>query len=164
MVFHDEPIQTVLVTTRGHSNILGRQVQKDNIITVDWHMPVSFRPAMYAISIGKDRFSLDLIRDSKCFVVNFIGGGMEAAALHCGRSSGLNTDKWKENDLIPVDAEKIDCPRVRSSIAYLECEVVQEVEAGDHILFIARILAGEKMGEGGRLFHLSGDKFITIGG
>lgn len=61
------PRQTVLVTCRD----------KDNIITLDWHTPLSFYPMMYAISVGKTRYSLELIRKSKCSVVNFISKDYE---------------------------------------------------------------------------------------
>jgi flavin reductase (DIM6/NTAB) family NADH-FMN oxidoreductase RutF len=81
MAYHAEPIQTVLVTCRGQSEMMGKNFHRDNIITLDWHMPVSFKPPLYAISIGKTRFSHDVIASSKCFVVNFIDQGKREEAL-----------------------------------------------------------------------------------
>jgi len=58
------PRQTILVSCRDRI--------KDNLITVAWHMPASFSPELYAIALGKTRFSCRMIKKSKCFVVNFM--------------------------------------------------------------------------------------------
>ena len=162
MVDHAEPIQTVLVTCRGHSEVLGKNIHKDNIITLDWHMPVSFKPPLYAISVGKNRFSHGLIASSKCFAVNFIDQAFKEDALFCGRNSGASEDKFQHISLGKEECEKIECPRLKKALAYLECEVEQEIDAGDHTVFIGRILIQAHNDEGNRLFHTSGDRFITI--
>lgn len=147
------PRQTVLVTCRHQG--------KDNIITLDWHMPLSFYPMMYAISVGKTRYSLGLIRSSKVFVVNFMSQDYEKEILFCGRHSGKNCDKFTETELTKEEAEKIDCSRIKEALGFLECKVVNEVEAGDHILFIAEVVSSDLNKKGKRLFHIWGDKFTT---
>ena len=52
-----DPRQVILVSSRAEMDILGKKELKDNIITLAWHMPVSFNPKLYAIAIGKTRFS-----------------------------------------------------------------------------------------------------------
>ena len=147
------PRQTVLVTCRYKG--------KDNIITLDWHTPLSFNPMMYAISVGKTRYSLELIRKSKVFVVNFMGKDFEKEVLFCGRHSGRNCDKFAETGLKKEEAEKIDCPRIKEALGFLECKVANKVEAGDHILFIAEVVNSSLKTKGKRLFHLFRDKFTT---
>ncbi len=163
MTFYNEPVQTAIISCRGHSDVLGKKMHKDNLITVDWHMPASFRPAMYAISIGKSRFSYGLIRSSRCFCVNFIGGEYKEIALTCGRESGMQVDKFHETGMIKEECDKLDCPRLGQARAYLECEVVSEVDAGDHMIFIGKILSSKKKEDGSRLFHTTEDKFQSIG-
>jgi flavin reductase (DIM6/NTAB) family NADH-FMN oxidoreductase RutF len=51
------PRQTILLTCRWKG--------RDNIMTLDWHTPLSFDPMLYAVSIGKTRFSLNLVKKSK---------------------------------------------------------------------------------------------------
>ena len=70
------PRQTILVTSRAEIDIIGKEVQKDDIITLSWHMPVSFKPSIYAIAIGKSKFSSKLIEKSKDKKVYFIGAYM----------------------------------------------------------------------------------------
>ena len=155
------PRQAVLVTCRGKVKILGRVTEKDNIMAVAWHTPLSKEPFMYAISIGKTRFSLKLIKESGVFAVNFISKKMKEQVLYCGRSSGEHIDKFAESGLKKEECEKIDCPRLADALGYLECEVADEIEAGDHILFIARVIYSKIEREDKRLFHITGDEFTT---
>jgi len=147
------PRQTILLTCRAEG--------KDNVMTLDWHTPLSFQPMMYAVSIGKTRYSLELVRKSKVFVVNFVPKELEKAVLYCGRHSGRNIEKFKEAGLKKEEAETIDCPRISGALGYLECQVEKEIEVGDHILFIAKVTKANLKKEGKRLFHLFGDKFTT---
>lgn len=148
------PRQTILLTCRAEG--------KDNVMTLDWHTPLSFTPVMYAVSIGKTRFSLNLVQKSKVFVINFMSKDFEKEILFCGKHSGKNIDKFKETGLGKEEAETIDCPRIKKALGYLECEVEKEIEAGDHILFVARVTKARLNKKGKRLFHIFADKFTTI--
>ncbi|PJA84377.1 MAG: hypothetical protein CO145_01290 [Candidatus Nealsonbacteria bacterium CG_4_9_14_3_um_filter_37_13] len=147
------PRQTILLTCRFQG--------KDNVMTLDWHTPLSFEPMIYAVSIGKTRFSLNLVRKSKVFVVNFMSKDFEKEILFCGRHSGRNFDKFKETGLEKEEVETIHCPRIKQALGYLECQVIKEIETGDHILFIAEVKKAELKQKGKRLFHLFADKFTT---
>jgi flavin reductase (DIM6/NTAB) family NADH-FMN oxidoreductase RutF len=147
------PRQVILVTSRWQ--------EKDDIITLAWHTPLSFEPMMYAICIGKKRYSLELIRKSGVFVVNFISKDFEKEVLFCGSISGKKVDKFKETIFEKEEAETINCPRIKQALGYLECEVKKEIEVGDHILFIGEVKKAELKKVDKRLFHLSGDDFTT---
>lgn len=157
------PRQTVLVTCRGtiKDKFSGKESIKDNIIVLDWHTPLSFDPFLYAISIGKTRFSLDLIKESKVFVVNFMPMHLKDDVFFCGRNSGEHLDKFKETSLTKEESEKISCPRIKQALAYLECEVIQEIEAGDHLLFVAKVVHSDELDKGKRIFHTENDNFTT---
>lgn len=158
------PRQTILVTSRAEIDIIGKEVLKDDIITLSWHMPVSFNPAIYAIAIGKSKFSSKLIEKSKVFVVNFISKTLEKQALFCGTHSGKHMDKFNESSLTIEEAEKIDCPKIKEALAYLECELINRVEAGDHFIFIGKVINSLEKKQGKRLFQkptTTGYKFTT---
>jgi len=147
------PRETILLTCRFQD--------KDNIITLDWHTPLSFQPMIYAISIGKTRFSLNLVKQSKVFVVNFMSKDFEKEILFCGRHSGKDLDKFKETGLIKEEAETINCSRLKQALGYLECKVSEEIETGDHWLFIGEVTKADLKAKGKKLFHLSEDNFTT---
>lgn len=155
------PRQVVLVTSRADMKIMGKDILKDNIITLAWHMPVSFSPSLYAIAVGKTRFSCGLIKKSKSFVVNFLPYSLKEKAVICGSKSGEHIDKFAEAKLTKEESSSVDCPRIKEAAGYLECEVVNEVEAGDHIIFIGKVLKSEEKEEVNRLFQVGGGVFTT---
>ncbi|GAJ12693.1 unnamed protein product, partial [marine sediment metagenome] len=65
------PRVAVVVTARARG--------RDNAMAAAWHMPISFRPPLYGVSISPKRFTYQLIVDSKEFGVNFLP--FEAAEL-----------------------------------------------------------------------------------
>lgn len=163
MVRLSGPWQTVLVSSRANveDRFTKREIVKDNIISVDWHMPLSHVPEMFAISIGKSRYSLELIRKSKVFVINYMPYHSQKEVLYCGTNSGEHIDKFEKAGLMKEEADSVDCARVREAIAYYECEVTHEVEVGDHILFIGHVTGSDIKEKGKRLFHLGKHAFTT---
>lgn len=156
------PRQTVIVTCRARgARVMGVETEKDNAITIDWHMPVSFTPQLYAIAVGKTRFSHKIIQESSAYVVNFLPPDMADAALYCGRRSGEHLDKLKEAKLKLHDADNVDCGRLVGAVGYLECEVIQEIDAGDHTIFIGKVVHADMIRESKRLFHVDHDDFTT---
>jgi flavin reductase (DIM6/NTAB) family NADH-FMN oxidoreductase RutF len=155
------PTQAVLVTSRGSSELMGKQLHKDNIMTVAWHCPLSFDPELYGICIGKTRFSCKLIKDSKVFAVNFMPYEMKEKVLFCGRSSGAAVDKFAKSGLTHEECDSIDCCRVGEASATLECEVIDEFEAGDHIFFVGKVLKTISKNDRKRLLYLGSDRFTT---
>ena len=147
------PRQVALVTSR-HAG-------KDNIITLAWHMPTSFSPGMYAISIGRTRFSHDMIKDSGVFCVNFMHAEHRRGMEVCGSVSGSGTDKFKESGFGKEECEKIDCPRIKQSAGFLECKVVGSMETGDHTIFVGDVLNSGLRSSGERLYHITGNRFAT---
>lgn len=155
------PRQVILVTSRSKVDILGKEAVKDNIMTLAWHMPCSFNPELYAISVGKQRYSHQLIHESKVFAVNFIPFSLEEKALFCGTHSGEHLDKFEAARLTKEECDKIDCCRIKEAIAYIECEVIDEIEAGDHTIFIGKVLNSSVTKHDKRLFQSIGRKFTT---
>ncbi|MBW2988817.1 flavin reductase family protein [Candidatus Woesearchaeota archaeon] len=145
------PRQVILVTCRADAEIFGKKEVRDNIITMAWHMPVSFSPKLYAVSVGKTRFSCGLIRESKVFAVNFIPSKMKRKALLCGTKSGMYTDKFEAANIKKEECASIDCPRISGALAYMECRVTQEIDSGDHIIFIGHVIKSDVIGDDERL-------------
>ncbi len=115
-----KPRQVILVTTKGFVEILGKKIEKDNVFTLSWHMPVSMNPPLYAIAISKHRFSYKLIKDSGVFCVNFVPKELQKQALFCGSHTGEHMDKFKEAKLTRKQCSRIDCPAIKESLGHLE--------------------------------------------
>ena len=137
------PRQAIVATTRGEVEIMGKTVHKDNAFTLTWHCPLSHEPFLYGISVSPDRFSYKLIKKSKVFVINFLSHQYRDDVLLVGTQSGLAQDKFQKTKFSKKDANTLDCCRIKEADAWLECEVVDEVEVGDHVFFIGKVIHKE---------------------
>lgn len=114
--------------------------EKPNIITVAWAGNVCSSPAMLSISVRKERYSYDIIKETGEFVVNLTNRELARAADWCGVRSGKDHDKFKEMNLTPQASTKISAPGILESPVNIECKVHSIVELGSHDMFIAEVL------------------------
>ena len=146
---------------------------KPNIITIAWMTPVSVNPPLLCISVTPARYSFDLIRAAGEFVVNIAPYQIAGQALLCGRRSGRDENKFEAAGLMAKPAQRVRPPIIAECVAHVECRLVNDVEAGDHHLFIGEALAAyaraDALNEKGMydlartrlLFHVGGDVFTT---
>ena len=155
------PRQTVLITCRGNYEIVGKIEEKDDIVPLHWHSPVSSHPPMYAIFLQKSLMAVSLIRNSGCFVVNFIPFSLVNAVKAAMQASGEYFDKCEAIGVNEASCDKVDCFRIKEALGWLECEVVEEKELGDHVMFVGRVLFSNLERDDRRPFQLDGDRFTT---
>lgn len=108
-----------------------------NAMTAAWVARASFSPPLITISIGKTRFSHDMISASGVFAVNVLGTDNIDTGKHYGLKSGRKTDKFAG---IEYDTKVTGSPILRDCIAWMDCRVVSRHDAGDHTLFIGEVL------------------------
>lgn len=75
------PVPAVMVSC-------ARAGEKPNIITVAWAGTICSDPAMVSISVRKERYSHDIIKDSNEFVINLTTRKLARATDYCGVKSG----------------------------------------------------------------------------
>lgn len=113
---------------------------RPNIITIAWTGIVNSNPPMTYISVRKERYSHDIIKDTGEFVINLCTEELVFATDYCGVRSGRDTDKFKEMKLTPEKSEMLRCPMIKESPVNIECRVREVAELGSHDMFIADIL------------------------
>jgi flavin reductase (DIM6/NTAB) family NADH-FMN oxidoreductase RutF len=112
---------------------------RDNVMTACWAFPLSFDPILFGVSVGKERFSYNLVKGSGEFVINVPGEDLLDASLVCGENSGRDVeDKFKLAKLTKEKSEKVATPSIAESLTSIECKIIKSVEAGDHVLFIGK--------------------------
>lgn len=116
--------------------------ERQNMITLAWAGTVNSDPPMVSVSIRKERYSHDLIRNSGEFVVNLADEKMAKAVDFCGVKSGRDTDKAKETGLCYMPADKLEtAPAVMGAPVSLCCRVRNMLELGSHDMFIGEIVS-----------------------
>ena len=116
-------------------------MEKSNIITVAWTGIINTNPAMVYISVRPTRYSYNLIKDQKEFVINLTTKSLTRATDWCGVKSGAKVDKFKEMKLHKEKASIVKCPMIQESPVSIECKVKEIKELGSHTMFIAEVVA-----------------------
>lgn len=127
------PLPPVLVTCGT--------MEKPNVLTIAWTGIINSDPAMTYISVRPSRYSHELIKNSKEFVINLTTEKLLKAADFCGVKSGKDIDKFKETGLIALPSQKIKAPMIKQSPLSLECRVTDIKSLGSHDMFLAEIVA-----------------------
>lgn len=98
---------------------------------------VSLEPPMILISLTSGTRSADAVQESGAYSVSILGAGQESLALEFSRPGD---DKFAGRHL---HRGSFGQPVVPGALATLECTVEQEVQAGDHTIFIGMVRAVE---------------------
>lgn len=139
-------------------------MNKSNIITVAWTGIINTDPAMVYISVRPNRYSYNIIKESKEFVINLTTESLAYKTDWCGVKSGANVDKFKEMHLTKEKAKVVKCPLIKESPVSLECKVKQVIDLGSHTMFMAEVLcidADEKYIDEKGAFDISKCKLIA---
>ena len=151
------PVPAVMVSC-------GRKGEKPNINTVAWAGTVCSDPPMVSISVRKERYSYEIIRETGEFVINLVNRELVRAADYCGVKSGRDTDKFKEMGLTAQPSRYVGAPGIGESPVNLECRVTNRLELGSHDMFLARVegvaIDGKYMDEKGK-FHLNDSGLVS---
>lgn len=129
-----ERISKILST--GVYIVTARAGDRINGMTAAWVSQVSFNPKLVAVSIAEQRFTYGLIKASGRFCINAMAGDGIEIARHFGFKSGRTIDKFKDVDYT-LTANGI--PALSKAFAYMECDVVNTLDTGDHTLFIGSV-------------------------
>jgi flavin reductase (DIM6/NTAB) family NADH-FMN oxidoreductase RutF len=140
---------SVVTTGRG-----GTQVE--NGLTVSWLSQVSFVPPMLMVAVDKLHYSVDLLRSTKSFCVNLLADNQAALAARFAKPATTADDKLASVAQRPAAS---GAAILTDAVAYFDCEVVNLVEAGDHLLVIGRIEDAEVLKDAAVLTSASGLRY-----
>lgn len=161
------PLPAVMVSCQ-------REGERPNIITLAWAGTICSDPVMISVSIRPERYSYDIIKETKEFVINLTTKDLTFATDYCGVKSGRDVDKFKDMKLTAAQASKVSCPIIAESPVNIECKLKEIVKLGSHDMFIADVVAvdvsEEYMDENGKfdlnntgLMVYSHGEYFTLG-
>lgn len=112
---------------------------KDNALAVAYACNCSFNPPMLMVGIVPSRYSYEIIKESKCFVVNLVTKKLKKEYMTLGTVSGRDKDKIEELNLKVKDGVEIDAPILLDFPVNIECKVVDSIRTGSHEMFVGEI-------------------------
>jgi flavin reductase (DIM6/NTAB) family NADH-FMN oxidoreductase RutF len=106
-------------------------------------VPVSAEPPLLLVCVAKTSDTLAFLDEASSFVVNIMapGAGPTVSRLATKSPDKFRGIAWQPS---PVTANPII--RAHRS-AFLDCVVTERITAGDHYIFIGRIVAGEQQAD-----------------
>ena len=116
-------------------------MEKSNIITVAWTGILNTNPAKVYISVRPERYSYNIIKENKEFVINLTNKKLAYATDWCGVKTGAKVDKFKEMKLTKEKSNFVKAPSIKESPVSIECKVDKIVELGSHHMFVADVLS-----------------------
>ena len=116
-------------------------MENSNIITVAWTGIVCSAPPRVYVSIRKDRYSYDFVKNCGEFVINLVSDKLLPACDYCGIRSGRDMDKFAEMKLTKGKSTHVATPFINECPIALECKVFQVLELGSHDMFLADVVA-----------------------
>lgn len=124
-----------------------------NVMVADWVMQVSFEPRLVAVVLERDSSTLGRIRAAGCFSVNLLTAEPDSLRMAMqfvqpadpskveGRSGVAAMQRSKLGG-IEYTCTSRGLPLLTDALMWLECEVEQMSDIGDHVLVVGRVLDG----------------------
>ncbi len=102
-----------------------------------WVTQVSFSPPLFMAAINSRHYTYELVKASGSFAVNVLKSDQAILVDSFGKRSGKTVDKFENIEYklgITSSPILVDC------VAYFDCQIVWEKEAGDHHIVIGSIV------------------------
>jgi flavin reductase (DIM6/NTAB) family NADH-FMN oxidoreductase RutF len=136
------PSGLFIVTTTQH--------QKNVVMLASWVQQAGFTPPIVTIAVAKGRDIASLLNVGSPLVVNILEKGQGKLIGHFAKSFAPEADPLAE---ISTAIAPSGQPYLQEAIAYLDAEVTQVVDVGDHSIVFAQINSGEKLRDGEPATH-----------
>ena len=134
-----------------------------NGMTANWVSQVSSNPKLVAVSIEHEAVTHALIREGRVFSVSIVNREDRAAVRKFTKPVEVDLGGQTLNGL-PFVEKSTGAPILAQAVAWLDCEVRQEVSVGTHTLFIGEVVdAGFAQDEGTPVLRME-DTRMNYGG
>jgi flavin reductase (DIM6/NTAB) family NADH-FMN oxidoreductase RutF len=111
---------------------------RKSAFTAAWITQVSFNPLLLLVSVNPHGSTYPLLESGGVFSVNVLGQDQPELARHFG-TPGL-PDKLAG---LHWQGGVTGCPLLDDALAWFECEVSAIHPAGDHVIVLGQVVAGE---------------------
>ncbi|MBR8640475.1 flavin reductase family protein [Streptomyces tuirus] len=95
---------------------------------------LSLDPPLATFSVARTSTSWPKVRSGGRFSASVLAEGQDGVCRSLSRKSG---DKFAD---VAWHASPDGSPRIDGAVAWIDCEQVQELDGGDHVIVIARVL------------------------
>jgi len=115
--------------------------EKDYIAagTINWASQVSFDPAMIAVAVGQKSDLNETINYSGRFTLHILGDSNKNMVGDFATDSNIDNGAINGHPFTKRDQSVI----LNEAPGYITCEVTNEIQVGDHNLYIGKVVSSE---------------------
>ena len=99
-------------------------------------------PMRLTVQMMKLNYSYELVQESRAFAVHLISKDELDLVRWLATASGRGRDKLGP---LPHSIGVTGSPLLESAVAYMECRVVNHMDAGDREVFLGEVVAGHRL-------------------
>ena len=99
-------------------------------------------PMRLTVQMMKINYSYELAKESRAFAVHLIAADDMDLVRWLATATGRDRDKIAT---VPHTVGVTGSPLLDSAVAYMECRIVNSMDAGDREVFLAEVVAGQQL-------------------
>ncbi len=115
-----------------------------------WIAQAAFEPPMLTISVQTQRDLLRFLSNGTAFSVNALGKKNMDIFKAFAKPLKEGEDRFADLELLKLPTSG---PVFAQAISYLDCVVKGQIQAGDHVVILAEVLAGKLLNEDEPMLH-----------
>jgi flavin reductase (DIM6/NTAB) family NADH-FMN oxidoreductase RutF len=131
--------------------LTARRGRAETGMLASWVQQCGFNPPFIIVALQRDRDIVTWLSDGSPFTVNILEDSQTDMIVHFGRGFALNEPAFEG---LEVERPDTGGPVLSESLAYLDCLVTSRWIAGDHDLFLGRVVGGQLLHEGHPMVHI----------
>jgi len=116
------------------------RADRRNAMTLNWATQLSFDPKVLGISVEREAVTHELIATGGVFALCLIDREDRAIVRKFTKPVAVDLDAHTLNDFPYLDGPATGAPVLTQSVAYVECEVRQTLDFGNHTLFCGEVV------------------------
>lgn len=113
--------------------------ERRNGMTINWVTQLSFDPKLLAVSVERTAFTYELIEAGGCFAVSFVDREDRAIVRKFTKPVEVDLAGATLNGF-PYVERVTGAPVLAQAVAFVDCEVRERVETGDHTAFVGEVV------------------------
>jgi flavin reductase (DIM6/NTAB) family NADH-FMN oxidoreductase RutF len=120
-------------------------------VLTSWVQQCSFNPPQTTVAVNKERDILSYLVVGATLTLNILGEENKELVSHFGKGVAPGQDAFAG---LSVRREDSFAPVLSDCLGYLDCRVVSQLEAGDHVLLVAEVVQGDLFTQGRPAVHI----------